>query len=82
MQGNHLTMPPKALPNPGDYWKVTPGNYWMACTPDGRLANLSRHQVVENNDNTITVTPSILVSGGQVPGDWHGYLTGGIWKEC
>ena len=41
----------------GDYgrWDAE----WYASTPNGLLAGLARHNVVENEDGTITVTPSI-----------------------
>jgi hypothetical protein len=45
------------------------------------LANLSRHDVVEHEDGTITVSPSILVTQGEGR-QWHGYLERGIWREC
>jgi hypothetical protein len=62
----------------GEYAK-TPGGYYLARCPTGLCANLANHQVTENADGTITVSPSILVSDGQ--GDsWHGYLEKGIWR--
>jgi hypothetical protein len=70
------------LLQPGEYCKSSRegGPCFLACTPDGRLADLSRHQVTEHQDGTITVSPSILVSGGGEPGNWHGYLEDGIWR--
>jgi hypothetical protein len=46
--------------------------------------NLSNHEVVEHEDGTITVTPSILVSytWAGVEHSWHGYLRNGEWSEC
>lgn len=74
-------------------WKIakTPGSYgtingrdWFCSTPNGLLGNLSAHEVVEHEDQTITVSPSILVTRGSRHGDpsWHGYLKHGIWSEC
>lgn len=79
MTGKKLDRPPEALPNPGDYWKAAHG--WMGCTPDGRLCDLSRHTVIEHDDGTITVGPSILVSGGGFDECWHGYLEKGDWRQ-
>lgn len=54
---------------------------WFCRTPNGHLGTLSRHTVVEHEDSTITVSPSILVSDGT--GElWHGFLENGIWREC
>lgn len=71
---------------PGAYGRVsglqTPGELdWMAVTPDGLHANLSAHDVTENEDGTITVSPSILVSDG-TGREWHGYLENGVWRKC
>lgn len=66
---------------PGEYWKRQDG-VWFARTPDGRLANLSEHNVEELPDGTITVYPSILVVGGGFDGSWHGWLEAGIWRKA
>lgn len=81
----------------GEYRKITDGNgdtYFHACTPNGHLCNLQRHTVIEHDDGTITVSPSIRVSGPDKtqprgPDDrypdielWHGYLEGGVWRAC
>ena len=67
----------------------TPGAYgstnaidWYVCTPNGLAGNIGLHTVEEHEDGTITVTPSILVSGGSASKTWHGYLTRGIWREA
>ena len=80
---------------PGDYWYDPKRNGWYAACPtpkdsDGLIACLAflfRHNVEENPDGTITVTPSILVSaeGSTAPKAWkdehyyHGWLTAGEW---
>jgi hypothetical protein len=67
---------------PGEYgqWLLDDNN-WYACTPCGQhVANLSSHKVEEHEDGTITVSPSILVSGGPAP-PWHGFLERGVWRE-
>jgi hypothetical protein len=52
-----------------------------AMTPDGKLANLANHTIINNQNGTITVSPSILVSGGEKDGSWHGYLENDVWRE-
>jgi hypothetical protein len=58
-----------------------PDGAWHAITPNGHGANLSLHDVVEYEDGTITVAPSIKVShhGGEEL--WHGYLERGVWRS-
>jgi len=81
------------LLQPGEYARHSNGQ-WFACTPNGHMANLSLHNVVEHEDGTITVEPSVAVSypgGGTDSGIsvkspqgiqlWHGYLQAGAWKE-
>lgn len=72
---------------PGDYGVMLNDNVWYARPPGdvhGLIANLSRHKVVEHEDGTITVSPSILVSGKDAnaqPVSWHGFLEAGIWRQ-
>jgi hypothetical protein len=66
-------------PVPGDYW-FNPRIGWCAETPNGLTANLSAHTVVEHEDKTITVSPSILVNKG-MPNEWHGFLERGVWRQ-
>jgi hypothetical protein len=68
---------------PGDYGVVD--GKWYCRAPlendNHRLqGNLTRHEVIEHKDGTITVSPSILISAGDGSG-WHGYLERGIWRE-
>ncbi len=65
---------------PGDYGKRPANGQWYCCTPNGHLGNLSRHDVVEHEDGTITVSPSILVSADVEL--WHGFLERGVWRSC
>lgn len=51
---------------------------WYACTPNGHLAGLRLHTVIEHDDGTITVSPSILVKQNEQE-LWHGFLRGGMW---
>jgi hypothetical protein len=68
----------------GDYgrWDADKGN-WHARVPDGKLANLGAHTVVEHEDGSITVSPSILVTQpGAWPPEWHGWLERGVWRQA
>lgn len=64
----------------GEYGKHPGIGIWYACTPNGLMGNLSNHEVIEHEDGSITVSPSILVESY---GDdtWHGYLEHGVWRE-
>jgi hypothetical protein len=53
---------------------------WMVRTPNGHLGNLGAHDVTENEDGTITVSPSILVSNPPEGELYHGYLVNGEWS--
>lgn len=66
---------------PGDYGRGENGD-WYGMTPNGLVAALARHTVLEHEDGTITVSPSILVRGGGNLGgnEWHGYLERGVWR--
>lgn len=61
----------------GEYGKGANG-IWYARPPGYHMGNLLGHNVVEHNDGTITVSPSILISDGQT--QWHGYLERGEWR--
>lgn len=44
----------------GAYWKACDGTFYC-CTPNGRFGWLAKHAIEEHDDQTITVSPSILV---------------------
>ena len=73
-----------AFENGGEYGKDAQGIWWMRPpqSDDFRsgMGNLSAHTVVEHEDGTITVSPSILVTG-HYGKQWHGYLERGIWRQ-
>jgi hypothetical protein len=48
-----------SIPN-GAYW-IDENGTWSVTTPNGRLGSVAKHTVVEHEDRTITVSPSILV---------------------
>lgn len=77
--------------SPGDYGRWWPegesveSSTWYCSTPTGGAGNLAGHEVVEHDDGTITVSPSILVSttvGGERRELWHGWLERGVWREA
>lgn len=81
------------IPANGCYWRDGRDGKWYGMTPNGHLAGLANHNVVEHEDGTITVAPSIKVSGigygdhirvtdGEERELWHGYLERGAWREC
>jgi hypothetical protein len=85
MQGRRVEWPDGLLA-PGEYAKH-PTAGWHAMTPNGHLAGLAAHDVMEHEDGTITVSPSILVSTNDGAGTpdrelWHGFLERGVWREC
>lgn len=71
--------------DPGEYGKRSDGHFY-GCVPgdDDMMCNLAGHKIVEHEDGTITVSPSILITtGGRESGrkQWHGYLEKGIWRQ-
>lgn len=64
----------------GGYWRTADGT-WMCGVPAPGfgVGNLSKHDVVEHDDGTITVSPSILVETGDGR-RWHGFLNRGVWE--
>ena len=65
--------------NPGDFGRDAAGR-WLCRAPNGFAGQLSRHEVAEHEDGTITVSPSILITRPP-QGEWHGYLERGVWRE-
>jgi hypothetical protein len=64
------------------YWKVKEN--WFIFIPGCGTGSLKNHEVEEHEDNTISVTPSIMLKGhyNGTPTECHGYLTHGVWKDC
>ena len=73
---------------PGDYGQDRLDGKWYArppTDPDQHMTGcLSAHEVVEHEDGTITVSPSILITGhdNDCAVQWHGYLEKGVWRIC
>ncbi len=64
----------------GDYGQESNGT-WSVRPPGKHAGGIPKHNVVEHEDGTITVSPSILLNDGR-GNAWHGYLEKGIWREC
>ena len=63
------------------YWHTDAG--WLLYMPGCGIGGLKLHTVTENENGTITVQPSIKITGhkdGQ-PTEVHGYLTNGVWSD-
>lgn len=75
---------PHAVMDPGGYRRTKLGGRWVweCTTPNGIRGNLALHEVVEHEDGTITVSPSILCDYPPDGPQWHGYLERGVWREC
>lgn len=75
------------LIEPGDYRRTQHPDgswHWYCRTPNGHHGNLDAHDIVEHEDGTITVSPSILVTMRRESDEvevWHGYLEHGTWRE-
>lgn len=71
---------------PGDYMKVVGATFgqvtgqdvWYVVDPAGKIGTVISHTVVEHEDGTITVSPSIF----DAPNGWHGWLERGVWRSC
>jgi hypothetical protein len=67
----------------GSYCKLPNGD-WAIYSPGGTFGTISPtvHTIVEHEDGTITVSPSILFKHGRKKTEgWHGYLEKGIWRR-
>lgn len=70
---------------PGEYGKKLCGR-WVCCAPKDTgdwftnwHGDLGSHKVIEHEDGTITVEPSIKITSQF--GVWHGFLERGYWRE-
>lgn len=75
MVGRRLPDETHAGWRPGDYGRID--GVWHVRPPKGDVGVLEAHTVMEHEDGTITVSPSILLEGV-----WHGFLERGVWREC
>lgn len=63
---------------PESYGKDSEG-IWFVRPPDAHTGSIPKHDVVEHEDGTITVSPSIVITDGNT--SVHGYLERGIWRD-
>lgn len=74
----------------GEYGKNPRDGAWYLRLPGLHMGSLERHQVVEHEDGTITVSPSILHtdymkdkdSGEVTDVTVHGFLERGVWRSA
>lgn len=76
---------PEPWPSVGDYWREVDGETlveWWVVVPSAHPVPSAcpGHNVVEHEDGTITVSPSLLVHYGDGEA-WHGFLERGIFRE-
>ncbi len=67
----------------GDYGRDARGR-WYARPPGQHMGTLDGHDVIEHEDGTITVSPSILIISERDDCAvlWHGYLERGVWRAA
>jgi hypothetical protein len=63
----------------GDYGYSPKGGCWQVRPPGCHAGSIPWHDIIEHEDGTITVSPSILLE--DVETIWHGYLKNGNWEE-
>lgn len=63
----------------GDYGRDTDGT-WFVRPPGSHMGPLTEHEIVEHEDDTITVSPSIRSDWGELS-YWHGLLRRGEWHK-
>ena len=80
---------PRDIERPATYGRATAEQtvgrrtgWWQITCPDGSGGSLNPeiHTIVEHEDGTITVSPSIDVSQRK-PGGWHGWLRRGVFES-
>ena len=81
IEGKRHDRPDDSLFEPGEYGKLSDGEWYGVPPGTTLLAGMAKHTVVEHEDGTITVSPSILVTRPGTPDQWHGFLEKGIWRE-
>ena len=79
------------LERAGDYYGPTteftngiPAVFFLLPIEGGRhLAHIQSppHTITEEADGSLTIRASILSKGHEF-GEWHGYLTAGVWSKC
>lgn len=67
----------------GDYDLNPKTGKWVGRPPGQNAGSFANHEVVEHEDGTITVSPSILLTDYDENGEkiiWHGFLERGVWR--
>lgn len=73
--------------------ELEPGEYALAssearvvwlCSPDGEPGHVvaPTWTITVEEDETVTVEPSIWWDKHASPPGWHGYLRRGVWESC
>ena len=63
------------------YWKQD-GSWWIYL-PRAGVGRLVNHTIIEHEDGTISVSPSVGLRNSLEGGfARHGYLERGVWREC
>ena len=63
----------------GDYGRDLAG-VWCVRPPSCHAGTIPDHTVIEHQDETITVEPSIVLQDEAGREIWHGYLVRGRWR--
>lgn len=72
----------------GDYGYDPIVGHWVVRPPGHNAGGIPHHGVIEHEDGTITVTPSIVLEDYEsnqrdsLRVAWHGFLEHGIWREA
>lgn len=68
----------------GAYMKDREGTWWAHAPTHNFIGNLGGHEIIEHDDGTITVSPSILCWQGEGAErkEYHGYLKAGEWSNA
>jgi hypothetical protein len=65
----------------GDYGRDSDGA-WLVRPPGQHAGSIPQHTVVEHEDGTISVSPSIKLNDENGEELWHGWLVKGEWEEA
>ncbi len=67
---------------PGDYALSESGNVVWIRDPRGDIGHVNeKWTITVEDDETITVDPSIWSNKNGTPPGWHGFLQRGVWNE-
>lgn len=79
-------LPDDTLPHelePGEYSLARDGHSVWLCSPRGEPGHVTSPtwSIKIEEDDTITIDPSIFWDKNNTPPGWHGYLIKGEWQE-